>query len=294
MTHGRPSTPDWQGAVFGPDGEPVGPLAPDEWVTPGKVEVDSDYLVPTYAPVGRAHGGPDLLAEFAALVDADAETIRRFASFWGMLGLCGHRMGAYHRNMPEGPALPELQTWPEVFVSRDTVGTLRCRVAAGIGHPRYRVNKQGFPNRYELAEPIEMWRLYVRSVMGLLDYTASGQDDLVGWLMVNQLVMHLTADSGVAPYIDRYWDRSRISNGRVAPARLVMGANNVLAAVTTQLLYAMVGGGRGLVNCSGCGVWFAPKRRPQPGAANWCPKCRTDGTANRHYAALSRARRRPG
>lgn len=103
--------------------------------------------------------------------------------------------------------------------------------------------------------------------------------------------MNLTAESGVAPYIDRYWDRSGIDKNRVAPPRLVMGANNVLAAVMTQVLYAMVGGGRELAKCSGCAAWFTPNRRPKTGAANWCPNCRTDGTANRHYARLSRAKR---
>lgn len=80
-------TPDWQGAVLGPDGEPVGPLAPDEWVTPGTVAIDGDYFVPSYTDGARVRGRPGLLAEFAALVDADAEAIRLFASSWGMLGL---------------------------------------------------------------------------------------------------------------------------------------------------------------------------------------------------------------
>ena len=63
----------------------------------------------------------------------------------------------------------------------------------------------------------------------------------------------------------------------------------ILPVIWRQVL-AEVTSARLLAFCSECGELYTPKRAPTPGAANYCPACRTTAAKRRHYHKSKLAR----
>jgi hypothetical protein len=295
---------DWTGAFDDQDGQPHGHLAPDRWYRPRDVVLVGDQLVPVDlldGPADPPEPGAAMLRGFAELAEATDAEILAFARRWGMLTLCNHGAGEYH-----GPFDPE-GSWD--WGPRGFVGACAAP-AQGLRTKGVELSADGERHLWQ-AEPLSSWRGYAgdfaRAIQLILvsapasraqwealgepdEYTGDRFGGVIKWHNeCGALVQRLQRDAGAVPSI--VWDEP--ADGSTPKPRVALGRGTLLAGLAVQLLYLAAGGGREIVKCSGCGAWYAPRRRPSAGQSQtWCPTCRADGSAAAHYQALKRKRDR--
>jgi hypothetical protein len=311
---------DDDGLLYDEDGRRVGHLAPDEWSVPSDVELVDGWLVPIDFETlelrmvnRRPPPKPDarMLRRFADLADEPDAAIIEYARAWGMLGLCAHGLGRFH-----APAVGE--PWDP----RGAEGS--CREPLDLFAARTSGWRLGRRRWYFFAERLEDWRVASRQVGDVLARIAANapasfhdwhrvttpevppdRPDLGGsafqwadrgamrwWWQCGAYITRLVSDAGVRPTIEWTEPESGATLDDMMPRpRVVLGAGSLLGALAVQVLYAAAGGGGDVIRCDGCRQWYAPRRRSS-GRRSWCPACRENGTANRHYAELKRTRDR--
>jgi hypothetical protein len=123
-------------------------------------------------------------------------------------------------------------------------------------------------------ETKQSWQRFLR---------ATGRTD--GWPVAETHVIELVVNqwviaSGLIPFLS--WEKG-------AHPQVRLGGGLIAGALALRLLNA-ISGPDVVARCSGCGKWYSPSRRPRADRANYCSRCRADGTADRLRKRDQRAR----
>lgn len=277
------------------------------WLRPKAVELADGWLFPSgqgeRVQVGAYQTG--LLAEFARLAEADDERIRSFASRWGMLHICEHRMPGTHSS----GVVAELASGPWTACSSMVAGDpplvgepteLWRQYAGQAGAFLFLADrvKQGLPTKMSDWDPLRS--LFPHFVLPDDQYpervrklTTLPERGVIGEI---RMVIPQMKDARLAlAYGIRKWLRMAAVDvqfdWRSPEPTLTFGGRSLFGALATMLAVG-ISGSEGLLLCSHCRLPYSPTRRPR-GPRHFCGDCREAGIPQR-YASQDYRRRRRG
>jgi hypothetical protein len=274
-------------------GEVGGPSITGEWKIPEGLGLDGDDLVWRVTLQGGPAPIPDrvLLEEFVELDGAQPECVLAFARRWGVLHICAaHGLPASHNPMPRGAALGE-PDYCEPVVRE---------------HAGYRIGREPLRSWFDLAGTFNSVLAIAAALLGRQAGSMDAWERLwrpqpegvgVGDTSWRMLGDRLGTDPG----------RDRVQLGE-AVRRLLDWANlqasftwspvaerptfevvpgSLFTALAIELCSALAGT-EALAQCSSCGRFFSPARRPRPRRRRYCRRCRAarrpQRDAERDYA----------
>jgi hypothetical protein len=280
----------------------------DQWPRPRYIRVDADVLqwdVTAWleAPEWTGHG-PELLSDFVALADAPSGQYARYASRWGMLGLCNHMLPTDHpEHQPlkqflgqtAGLELPSeglcyshqhqegLDGWR--YWARQARAVIELASAL---RKRHRGNPRRWEDLFELG-PWSQREVFRAAETNLLDlYMGPSVRALRGPApMVVERREAITAALDFWAWVAGLRLSLRWETGR---PESVWTGSGLFGAIGLRLHLAVTGAA-GWAACSGCGSQHIPSR-PTARTRSFCSDCRLKGVDRRLAQRDLRERRR--
>lgn len=262
------------------------PLPASRCLTPVRVEIDGERLY-----YGRGEGleverlilrrispPSELLDRFVSLSNGSASAVKKFASKYGVLGICEHGLPCTHQScvpinsgwscMPMGWGRGDMANSPthdpwEPLSSWFSYSA-RARALLNIA-ARLHQGKCGLVNDWQ--------QIHGTTPSQSLDNPSNDNEKrllIEKWILTGEL-NHWLSVGGVRPLIE--WG---LGKGSTQP-RIVLSSGRLpfglFGAIGLQLLSA-VARSDGLDVCCGCGTAYMPGRRPNPNRRSYCPNCR--------------------
>lgn len=287
-------------------GDLGGAIRSEVWAAPGStLSVDNtalqwDQVTFLKSPRWIGHG-PGLLDGFLALGDAAPDRVRRYASRWGMLDLCrhklpyGHAVGAMPASLGEtrGGVVSPSGLCVSLF-GREPLEVWRywARQAKAIVElgAALRDGRRGDPRQWRALFELGSWAWspsVLRAAEGneLPSYTALIREEILGQATSMPDLRRIITEaldtwlllSGV--HLALRWSKGR-------PESIWRGGG-LFGALGLQMLLA-ISGATGWAACAGCSRQHVPAR-PNSHQRSFCPDCRERGV---DHALASRDRRR--
>ncbi len=243
------------------DIDPVEFFPLDRMKVPQKIRLSADkrMLIASRSPEEYLYRGTtkqfgrECFSRFLKLSDAGPEEILRFAQAWGMLGLCKHRLPAAHN-------LRSLDFFHRGILQLGCVEVRRERIHVWRRYARQFRAILAIWLELARGQPAssKQWSALGPSLREHAEESLSDQQKHVSAAITEALRV-----CGIHPIVAT--DEPRLRLGCSRKTRLLAALTMELAAILTDSR---------LLICSRCNQRHTAKRRPRPGEANYCRRCR--------------------